>query len=75
MTKKFLSAQELVDRWGGAVSSRTLANWRTQGKGPRYVRVGGRIIYAIEEVEAWEKRRSVQSTSEYAKDTFSGEGI
>lgn len=75
MDKRFIAAQELVERWRGAVTTRTLSNWRWAGKGPRFVRLGGRILYELEEVEAWEKRRSVQSTAEYDGPTFAGDGI
>jgi hypothetical protein len=36
------------------VHPRTLDNWRSQGRGPTYIRVGGRrIVYRIEDLEAY----------------------
>lgn len=32
---------------------KTLAQWRFQGKGPRSVRVGGRVFYYQEDVDAF----------------------
>jgi hypothetical protein len=32
---------------------RTLANWRTLGRGPRYIRAGGRVFYRVRDLEAW----------------------
>jgi hypothetical protein len=47
-----LTQLELADRW--RLSGRTLEKWRHTRRGPRYLRVGGRILYPIEEVEAYE---------------------
>lgn len=36
------------------VTSQTLANWRVQGRGPRFVSVSPtRVLYKIEDLEAW----------------------
>lgn len=38
------------------VSPRTLANWRCEGKGPDYVRLGRRhsaVVYRVEDLEDW----------------------
>jgi hypothetical protein len=54
--------------FGGHISVRTLSNWRWSGKGPRFTRVGGRILYPAADVMAWAARRTVTSTSEYRRD-------
>jgi hypothetical protein len=36
-----------------SISEGTLANWRWQKKGPRYYRVGRKIIYKVADIEAW----------------------
>jgi predicted DNA-binding transcriptional regulator AlpA len=36
------------------ICPRTLDNWRSQGRGPTYIRVGGRrIVYRIEDLERY----------------------
>ncbi len=35
-------------------SEGTLANWRSQGKGPRWTKPGGSILYDWADVYAWE---------------------
>lgn len=50
-----LSPEELVKRWGGAVTTRTLANWRAEDKGPRFMKIGRAVRYRLDEVEKWEK--------------------
>lgn len=37
----------------GGIAVRTLANWRVRGIGPSYVRVGTRIAYLVEDLDAW----------------------
>lgn len=54
---EFLTPREVVDRWAGAVSIGTLANWRAQGKGPTHTKVGSRVIYRIDDVEAYERQQ------------------
>lgn len=36
-----------------AIATQTLANWRSVGRGPRYVRVGRVIRYRIQDIESW----------------------
>jgi hypothetical protein len=43
---------ELADRW--RLSGRTLEKWRQTRRGPRYLRVGGRVLYPLEEVARFE---------------------
>ena len=47
-----LNEQALADRLG--LSVRTLQRWRWKGKGPAYLKLGGRVVYRLEDVEAWE---------------------
>lgn len=52
--RTFLTPDELVERWSGAVTRGTLANWRSQGEGPVFVKFGNRVRYPMVKVEAWE---------------------
>ena len=54
--KKFLTPQQVADRYG-VVTVRTLANWRSIGQGPNYIKIGGRVMYSVECVAEWEKTR------------------
>jgi hypothetical protein len=47
-----LTQLELAERW--RLSGRTLEKWRQARRGPRYLRVGGRVLYPIEEVRRFE---------------------
>ena len=49
---KHLNQEQLARRW--SISPRTLERWRWLRKGPPYLRVGGRVVYRLEDVEAYE---------------------
>ncbi len=56
--ERYITPIELERRWRERVNVRTLANWRSSGQGPEFVKIGGRVLYCIENVEEWEARRT-----------------
>lgn len=50
----FLTPAELAKRWNGAVNVGTLANWRSQGKGPAFQKIGTRVRYPLNKVLEYE---------------------
>jgi hypothetical protein len=52
----FLTDRELINRWRKKIALKTLANWRysKNPKGPAYTRIGGRILYALEDIKKYE---------------------
>lgn len=59
MTVTHLLTVEVSDRW--KISIRTLERWRYVGIGPRYRRIGGRVVYALEEIERFEQSCDVET--------------
>lgn len=59
MSEVCLSQIELAARW--KISHRTLERWRWAQEGPRYLKLGGRVIYRLSDIEAFE--REVQSST------------
>jgi len=59
MTKDFLTPQEVAARYNGTISVRTLANWRSSKNSPPYVKVGGRVLYPIDKLIEWERKRTL----------------
>ena len=49
-----MTPEALVDRWQGAVTIETLANWRSQGKGPKFVVIGRAPRYRVADVLKYE---------------------
>lgn len=62
MSIKHLNQGELAARW--TISHRTLERWRWVGQGPRYLKVGGRVVYRLEDIEAYEAAQLRRSTAE-----------
>lgn len=52
---RHLNQVELSRRW--KISPRTLERWRWLGQGPRYLKVGGRVIYRLEDIIEFEENR------------------
>jgi hypothetical protein len=44
------------------ISVGTLANWRTRGEGPRYIKWGRKVLYPVPEIEAFEASHMRSST-------------
>jgi predicted DNA-binding transcriptional regulator AlpA len=41
-----------------------LNNWRMEGAGPPFVKLGGRVFYRLKDLERWLEARTVRSTAE-----------
>ncbi len=52
----YLTPSELAERWRNVVSLSTLDNWRSQQRGPRWFKAGGRVLYPVNEVIQFEQR-------------------
>ena len=59
MATKKLSPQEVADMYG--VKACTLARWRCKKVGPRYAKLGSRVMYDIEDLENWCASRCVHT--------------
>ena len=52
---RHLNQNELSRRW--TISPRTLERWRWRNEGPAYLKIGGRVAYRLEDIEAYEAER------------------
>lgn len=62
--RSVLTSAEAAELLG--ISPRTLANWRVQGRGPVYVRIGKKrspVLYRICDIEDWLDSRLIGSAS------------
>src|ERR1700693_4638502 len=62
--RRVLSENELAQRWG--VSPKTLQRWRSEGRGPRYLKLSKRVTYPLVEIRTYEYSALHESTSERA---------
>lgn len=68
-TVQHLTPAQLAERYGGQDDGPTVAtlrDWRSDGRGPAYIRGESdgdkaTILYPLTEVEAWEKRQLVST--------------
>jgi hypothetical protein len=56
-----LDQNQLADCWH--ISPRTLEQWRWRGVGPRYLKIGARVIYPFDHVEEYEAKNLHANTS------------
>lgn len=63
--EKLITTQELAERWG--IHPNTLSNWRSQNRGPKYVKIGGMkkspVYYRLKDILAYEKKSTVKTGS------------
>ena len=52
---KHFNQIELARRW--SLSHRTLERWRWAGGGPSFLKLGNRVIYRLEDIEAFERQQ------------------
>lgn len=46
------------------LSDRTLEKHRSYGTGPIYRKIGGRVVYTLEDLQAWSERAARRSTTD-----------
>ncbi|AGK59735.1 hypothetical protein HYPDE_40333 [Hyphomicrobium denitrificans 1NES1] len=56
---KFLTADEVAERYRGEISVGTLRNWRAQRVGPPFVKVGKSVLYPLQGLDEWDKKNLV----------------
>ncbi len=54
MPEHFIDQKNLSHRWG--LSERTLERWRFERRGPRYLKLVGKVIYRVEDIERYEEQ-------------------
>ena len=64
---RFLRTPEAARFLG--LSGRTLEKHRTYGTGPTYKKIGGRVVYALPDLQTWADRGTKSSTSDPGRDT------
>lgn len=57
---RHLTQKALARRW--CLSPRTLERWRWLGQGPAFLKLGGRVAYRLEDIEAFEAAQSRDAT-------------
>ena len=61
MNVKHLNQRQLAERWN--LSEATLERWRSDDIGPPYLKLHGRVLYRLEDIEAYEARHLRRSSA------------
>ncbi|ACI97493.1 helix-turn-helix transcriptional regulator [Rhodospirillum centenum] len=61
MAVSHLTQTDLARRW--RISPRTLERWRWLGQGPKYLKIGGRVVYRLEDIEAFEAEKQREAVA------------
>ncbi|WP_336741476.1 helix-turn-helix domain-containing protein [Aureimonas altamirensis] len=59
MDNRFLTPEEVSERYRGSVSLGTLRNWRSMRIGPSFVKIGKAVLYPTSELDAWDEKNKV----------------
>jgi len=57
---RFLTPDEVAERYRGGISTGTLRNWRAMRIGPSFVKIGKAVLYPAGELDAWDEKNKVQ---------------
>lgn len=63
MQPTFLTPDDLANRW--SITPTTLSQWRWNGRGPKFLKIGRKVLYDAQDVEFFEDQKRHQSTSTY----------
>ena len=57
-SRELLTEKMLADRWACSVAR--LQRWRTIGEGPPYLKIVGKVLYRLKDIEAYEEASLVR---------------
>ena len=60
LNRELLTEKMLADRWVCSVAR--LQRWRTVGEGPPYLKIVGKVLYRLKDIQAYEEASLVRKT-------------
>jgi hypothetical protein len=70
--RNHINQKQLADRWG--LSERTLEPWQAIGWGPLFLKIGGRVVYRVEDILAYEEQCQWPLTAMHRGSRYVGKG-
>lgn len=61
LAANWMTREEVADRL--KVAPKTVANWASEEKGPRFAKIGKRCLYRLIDVQAWENAQFPDCTA------------
>jgi hypothetical protein len=71
---KFLTAEEVSERYRGEITVGTLRNWRAMRIGPPFVKIGKAVLYPAAALDAWDQQNTVICRSPKSRSMDEREG-
>ncbi len=68
MTKDLITPGTLAERWNVTIA--TLSQWRWNGRGPQYLKLGRRVMYRIQDIAEFEDQKTYRDTSHASTTTY-----
>lgn len=62
MLPNHLTPEELAKRW--SVKSKTLSQWRWNGRGPKFLKLGRHVMYRLADIEEFENQNIYIETTQ-----------
>lgn len=56
---KFLTPEEVAERYRSGISVGTLRNWRAMRIGPTFIKIGKTVLYPTDALAAWDEKNTV----------------
>ena len=63
-TKRLKNTREAIEYCGEHWHETTWRRWRVEGKGPRFIRLEGKVLYRVADLDAWIEAQAKLSTSD-----------
>jgi hypothetical protein len=70
---KHLTQSDLANRWNKSVH--TIERYRCEGTGPIYLKIGGKVMYRVKDIEKFEEERIFSNPKMMVSATESTNGI
>ena len=64
MDNTLFTPKALANRWN--VTPQTLSQWRWNGRGPLFIKMGKGVLYRLRDIEQFEDQQTRQHTSRYS---------
>jgi hypothetical protein len=56
---KYMTPEEVSERYRGGITVGTLRNWRALRIGPAFVKIGKAVLYPVEQLDVWDQKNMV----------------
>ena len=63
---KYITTKELSKRW--KINPNTIEHWRSVGFGPKFIRIGRKILYSLNSISEFAQMNTAENTARQEKE-------